>query len=108
MAINAGVDVLTFSNNIHASQLRTVDKVHEIIRKFVDEGAISEQRIDESYSRIRNLKAQLGRNLVEELDEVDRRLREKERAMENLNKELYQKDQLIRQLQENTKKKKKK
>jgi hypothetical protein len=54
------------------------------------------------------LKAQLGRNLVEELDEVDRRLREKERAMENLNKELYQKDQLIRQLQENTKKKKKK
>jgi beta-N-acetylhexosaminidase len=60
MAINAGVDILTFSNNISGSQERTVDKVHEIIKKFVLNGAISKERIDQSYKRIMNLKRQLN------------------------------------------------
>jgi beta-N-acetylhexosaminidase len=108
MAVNAGVDVLTFSNNIQASQSRTVDKVHEIIRKFVDEGAISRKRIDESYRRIMRLKAQLGRNLAEELRRAEKGKREEESNVKQLRMELEQKDQLIRQLQEGNKKRKKK
>jgi beta-N-acetylhexosaminidase len=60
LAILAGVDVLTFSNNIQGSQVRTVDKVHEIIRKFVEEGTIPASRIDESFRRIMVLKNRLG------------------------------------------------
>jgi beta-N-acetylhexosaminidase len=60
LSINAGVDVLTFSNNIQGSQERTVDKVHQIIRKFVEDGTISKQRIDESFTRIMKLKQQLN------------------------------------------------
>jgi beta-N-acetylhexosaminidase len=60
LAINAGVDILTFSNNISGSQERTVDKVHQIIKKFVTEGTISQERIDQSFARIMNLKQQLN------------------------------------------------
>jgi beta-N-acetylhexosaminidase len=60
LSINAGVDILTFSNNISGSQERTVDKVHQIIKKFVENGTISRERIDESFKRIMNLKAQLN------------------------------------------------
>ncbi len=59
-SINAGVDILTFSNNIQGSKERTVDKVHQIIRKFVEDGTISEARINESYQRIMTLKQQLN------------------------------------------------
>lgn len=59
LAINAGVDVLTFSNNITGSDERTVDKVHTIIRNFVKTGAISQNRIDESYGRIMKLKSRI-------------------------------------------------
>lgn len=60
LAINAGVDILTFSNNISGSQERTVDKVHEIIKKFVQNGTISKERIDQSFKRIMELKQQLN------------------------------------------------
>ncbi|MFZ2906707.1 MAG: glycoside hydrolase family 3 protein [Cyclobacteriaceae bacterium] len=60
LAINAGVDILTFSNNIAGSQERAADKVHQIIRKFVEEGKISEQRIDQSFDRIMLLKTKLN------------------------------------------------
>lgn len=56
LAILAGVDVMTFSNNISGSEERTVDKVHGIIKKLVQNGTISEERIDESYDRIMKLK----------------------------------------------------
>lgn len=59
LAINAGVDILTFSNNITGSDERTVDKVHTIIRNFVKTGAISQKRIDESYARIMKLKSRI-------------------------------------------------
>jgi beta-N-acetylhexosaminidase len=56
LAILAGVDVMTFSNNISGSEERTVDKVHGIIKKLVQNGTISEKRINESYQRIMTLK----------------------------------------------------
>jgi beta-N-acetylhexosaminidase len=62
LAINAGVDILCFSNNIQGSEARTVDVVHRIIRNFVDNGTISRQRIDESYRRIMHLKNRLKEN----------------------------------------------
>jgi beta-N-acetylhexosaminidase len=58
-AINAGVDIMTFSNNISGSDLRTVDKVHEIIKQMVANGEIKQSRIDESYRRIIALKRRL-------------------------------------------------
>lgn len=59
LAINAGVDIMTFSNNISGSDERTVDKVHAIIRGMVKSGAIKEARIDESFDRIMKLKRRL-------------------------------------------------
>ncbi|NBW38098.1 MAG: glycoside hydrolase family 3 protein [Cytophagia bacterium] len=56
LAILAGIDIMTFSNNISGSEERTVDKVHGIIKKLVQQGTISEQRIDESFKRIMALK----------------------------------------------------
>lgn len=60
LAVLAGVDILTFSNNIQGSQERTVDKVHEIIRKLVETGVVPPTRIDESYRRILALKKSLS------------------------------------------------
>jgi len=60
LSILAGVDILTFSNNISGSQERTVDVVHRIIRKFVQDGTIPQERIDQSYRRIMNLKKKIG------------------------------------------------
>ncbi|MCW5911394.1 MAG: glycoside hydrolase family 3 protein [Cyclobacteriaceae bacterium] len=60
LAINAGVDVLCFSNNIAGSDERTVDKVHAIIKKLVASGEIKPERIDESFQRIVQLKSRIG------------------------------------------------
>jgi len=60
LAINGGVDILTFSNNIQGSQERAADKVHQIIRKFVENGTISKERIDQSFTRIMKLKRRLN------------------------------------------------
>jgi len=60
LAINAGVDILCFSNNIQGSEERTVDKVYTVIRGFVEKGQISKERIDESFRRIIKLKKQLS------------------------------------------------
>lgn len=59
LAINAGVDVMCFSNNIQGSDVRTVDRVHAIIRQMVASGEIKQERIDESYQRIMQLKNKL-------------------------------------------------
>ncbi|HZX75221.1 MAG TPA: glycoside hydrolase family 3 N-terminal domain-containing protein, partial [Cyclobacteriaceae bacterium] len=65
LAINAGIDILCFSNNIAGSEDRTVDKVHDIIRKYVERGAISRERINQSYVRIVKLKQRLNSNAGE-------------------------------------------
>ncbi len=59
LAVNAGVDILTFSNNIQGSEDRTVDRVHSIIKKFVMDGTIPAARIDQSFQRIMRLKQRM-------------------------------------------------
>jgi beta-N-acetylhexosaminidase len=59
LAINAGIDVMCFSNNIRQSKVRTVDTVHTIIRRYVESGEISKERIDQSFKRVLKLKAKL-------------------------------------------------
>ncbi len=81
LSINAGVDILTFSNNISGSQERTVDKVHEIIKKFVTNGTISKERIDQSYIRIMKLKSQLNGGREEYYRQA---LAENQQALNNL------------------------
>lgn len=60
LAINAGVDIMCFSNNIQGSEARTVDKVHQIIKGFVASGQIKKEVIDASFKRIMTLKMKLG------------------------------------------------
>jgi beta-N-acetylhexosaminidase len=60
LAVNAGVDILCFSNNIQGSEQRTVEKVHTTIKGFVESGQISKARIDDSFRRIMKLKKQLS------------------------------------------------
>lgn len=56
MAILAGVDILGFANNsVYDEDI--VPKAHGIIKNLVQEGRISEERIKESYLRIRALKS---------------------------------------------------
>jgi beta-N-acetylhexosaminidase len=61
LAVNAGVDVMCFSNNIAGTDQRTVDKVHSIMKSMVANGKIPQQRIDESFKRIMLLKGTLNR-----------------------------------------------
>lgn len=88
MAVNAGVDIMTFSNNISGSDQRTVDKVHGIIKKMVENGQIKRQRIDESYARVMRMKKNLQTNDKEaiykqELQEVSRKLDEANTELAN-------------------------
>ncbi|NGP77292.1 glycoside hydrolase family 3 protein [Balneolaceae bacterium YR4-1] len=55
MSIQAGVDMLSFANN-SIFDAEIVAKAHGIIKELVDEGEISEERIEESYERIISLK----------------------------------------------------
>lgn len=65
-AILAGIDIMTFSNNIMGSEDRTVDRVHQIIKDYVKSGVITRERIDESYQRIMQLKRKLTAESKEE------------------------------------------
>jgi beta-N-acetylhexosaminidase len=56
LGINAGLDVIIFSNNIQNSEERTVVVVHKIIKRLVTEGTIPQSRIDQSYDRIMKMK----------------------------------------------------
>ncbi len=60
MAINAGVDILLFANNVPDYDLVTAEQIHAIIKKFVKNGDISEEQIAKSYKRIMILKAEMG------------------------------------------------
>lgn len=56
LSIQAGVDMLSFANNsIFDAEIAA--KAHRIIKELIEEGAISEDRIDESYRRIMELKS---------------------------------------------------
>lgn len=55
LAIDAGVDVLIFGNNVSYDP-EIASKATSIIRHLVEKGAISPERINESYRRIMTLK----------------------------------------------------
>jgi beta-N-acetylhexosaminidase len=63
--ILAGVDILGFANNSIYDE-NIVPTVHEIIKNLIDDGRISEERIDESYQRIRKLKMDLDKVPIRE------------------------------------------
>ncbi|HEV8515138.1 MAG TPA: glycoside hydrolase family 3 N-terminal domain-containing protein [Cyclobacteriaceae bacterium] len=60
LAVNAGVDIMCFSNNILGVENRAVDRVHDIIKNYVASGEIKKSRIDESFKRIMKLKKQIS------------------------------------------------
>ena len=60
LAINAGVDVLIFSNNIDSYNPDIVKDAIDIIVRLVGEGRISAERIEQSYQRIVDVKNKLG------------------------------------------------
>jgi beta-N-acetylhexosaminidase len=59
LAINAGVDIVTFANNGTVYVDNIAEQVFNIIKKLVDNGKISKERIEESYGRIMRLKEKL-------------------------------------------------
>lgn len=56
MAIEAGVDILLFSNNIGGASNYSIDNIHATIKRLVKEGKIAQERIDASYRRIMQFK----------------------------------------------------
>jgi beta-glucosidase-like glycosyl hydrolase len=61
-AIVAGVDIITFANNNpRAYEPDIAPRAINIIAALVEDGTISEARIDESVGRIRALKQRLSR-----------------------------------------------
>jgi beta-N-acetylhexosaminidase len=59
LAIDAGVDMFTFSPS-RAYQTDLATRAIRAIRGLVQDGSISPERIDESYARIKAVKARLG------------------------------------------------
>jgi beta-N-acetylhexosaminidase len=110
LAILGGVDIMIFSNNIAGSDVRTVDRVHTIIRNLVVRGEISRERIDESFRRVMKLKKQL----FTPADEIklNQSLNQKESEIVALKQLLSEKESEIKTLKEQpsteTKPKKKK
>lgn len=60
LAINAGVDVLVFSNNITIDDITHAGSLHGLIKKAVSEGKIEVSKIQAAYQRIITLKEELG------------------------------------------------
>ena len=59
LAINSGVDILLFSNNLNYHDKNIFKKIHKIIKKEIKKGNIKEETIDESYNKIIELKKRL-------------------------------------------------
>ena len=57
-AIEAGVDIISISNN-SGYQAGVATRASSVIRDLVDKGTISAERIDQSYQRIMRLKERL-------------------------------------------------
>ncbi|MEQ9063455.1 MAG: glycoside hydrolase family 3 N-terminal domain-containing protein [Vicingaceae bacterium] len=57
--INSGVDILMFSHNIDGTNNYSLTELIQAIYILVQNGKISEEKIEESYSRIRNYKSRL-------------------------------------------------
>ena len=59
LAVNAGVDLMIFSNNLNRHDDKISDKIHKIIKQEIRKGNIKEADIDNSYIKIMALKSQL-------------------------------------------------
>ena len=59
VAVLAGVDMIALANNIRFAQ-NVAERAHSAIRRMVEEGKISEARIDTSYRRIMALKQRIA------------------------------------------------
>lgn len=58
LAINAGVDIVMFGNNVDPKDKpMSASEVHAAIKKLVKHGKVSKERIHEAYSRIMALKS---------------------------------------------------
>lgn len=113
LAINAGVDIMTFSNNISGSDERTVNKVHSIIRKMVETGAIKKERIDESYRRVMRLKQTLvskdeSRLYQQQLQEKQKQLAEAQQLLNEYKEKNVDTDTINESKKTKVKKKKQK
>jgi beta-N-acetylhexosaminidase len=108
LAVNAGVDIMTFSNNISGTEERTVDKVHQIIKAFVQKGEIPAARIDQSYRRIMKLKKQLVDDTDEINADLNKELIEHVKREEQLQKENAELKQQLADSEPKKKKRKKK
>jgi beta-N-acetylhexosaminidase len=108
LAVNAGVDIMTFSNNISGTEERTVDKVHQIIKAFVQKGDIPVARIDQSYRRIMKLKRQLVSDTDEINADLNKELIEHVKREEQLQKENAELKQQLADSEPKKKKRKKK
>ena len=106
LAIMAGVDIMTFSNNISGSDERTVDKVHSIIRNMVKSGVVTEARIDESFDRIMKLKQRLTSE--DQVAELKRELEAVRVALENAVEVVREANQTLQEQEAGKKKPRKK
>ena len=61
LAINAGVDILLFANQVHPSKVVKIDKLIKITRELLAEGKIKPSTIKAANRRINNLKQRLYR-----------------------------------------------
>jgi beta-N-acetylhexosaminidase len=110
LAINAGVDIMCFSNNIQQSEMVTADKLHSIIRKFIAAGEIPKSRIEESFKRIMELKKILKQLDKKTLQSQVQQLKSKLAADEQMHKLALQRtqqllDEAVKKSQEKGKKK---
>ncbi len=77
MAVNAGIDVLMFSNNVFEDERTSGVELHELIKSKVLSGEIRKERVIESYNWVMELKRSLGllesgysKNLVKRLKKL--------------------------------------
>jgi len=61
LAINAGVDILLFANQVHPNRVVKIDKLIKITKELLNEGQISPSSIKEANFRINNLKKRVYR-----------------------------------------------
>jgi beta-glucosidase-like glycosyl hydrolase len=64
MGLNAGVDVFCFGNNLLPEPAKLSDLVF-LVEQLLNEGLISENRIDYSVSKILTMKGQLPMTMKE-------------------------------------------
>jgi beta-N-acetylhexosaminidase len=107
LAIQAGVDILCFSNNIAGSETRTVDRVFEIIRAAVDKGEISKERIDQSFARIMSLKKRLTQNEAEyyrqQIREIEAQALQQRRLAEENARQAFEREKSAREITDKAK-----